>query len=217
MSASRARKVMIAAVAISLLLHLILAGYIPWPFNQPREETQIVKVRQMTIARIVPHTPPPPTPAPVPRATPAVKVKVVPPAVTTRGVKGQRVPLAVSPMSGKTAAPPATPQPTPSATAVAQACQFHDISPAISATADPASIGIPPEARAAKVSGTAQIQVQIDPQGAVAKASVAQSSGNSGLDAVAMQMAKSATYTPALVKCKPVASTYTYSVKFVAW
>ncbi|HEY9179906.1 MAG TPA: TonB family protein, partial [Candidatus Baltobacteraceae bacterium] len=60
-------------------------------------------------------------------------------------------------------------------------------------------------------------QVQIDPKGAVTNAAVSQSSGNSGLDAVAMQMAKSASYSPALVKCKPVASTYTYSVKFVAW
>jgi TonB family protein len=67
------------------------------------------------------------------------------------------------------------------------------------------------------VSGTAAIQVQIDPQGGVTNATVAQSSGNTGLDAVAMQMARNATYSPALANCKPVASTYTFRVKFVAW
>jgi TonB family protein len=91
----------------------------------------------------------------------------------------------------------------------------HDISPAVTATAQPADI--PPEARASKTNGTAAIQVQIDPQGHVTDATVSQSSGNVSLDAVAMQMARAATYTPALVKCKPVASAYTFTVKFVAW
>lgn len=217
MSASRARKIMIAAIAISLLLHLILAGYIPWPFNRPSEETQIVKVRQITIARIVPHTPPPPTPAPTPLATAAPKATVVPPSLTKHGNTGRHLPLVVAPATTKTPAPIATAAPTAAASAAAKPCLFHDISPAVAATADPASFSIPPEVRASKATGTAQIQVQIDPQGAVTNATVAQSSGNSGLDAVAMQMAKSATYSPALVKCKPIASNYTYSVHFVAW
>lgn len=91
----------------------------------------------------------------------------------------------------------------------------HDITPAVGATAAP--VAIPPDARASKISGTAAIQLHIDPQGQVTAATIAQSSGSPALDAVAEQMAKSATYTPALVKCKPVASTYTYTVKFVAW
>jgi TonB family protein len=125
--------------------------------------------------------------------------------------------LPVATLAGKTAAPAATPAPTPIATPAPEACLYHDISPAVAATADPASFAIPAQARASKVSGTAQIQVQIDPQGAVTAATVAQSSGNTGLDDIAVQMAKSATYKPALVKCKPIASTYTFSVHFVAW
>ncbi|HEY9179684.1 MAG TPA: hypothetical protein VIO32_03130, partial [Candidatus Baltobacteraceae bacterium] len=161
MSASRARKIMIAAVALSLLLHLILAGYIPWPFNRPSEQTQIVRVRQVTIARIVPHTPPPSTPAPTPLVTPAAKVKVVPPAVTARGTKGSRVAIAAVPVRSVSTTAPATAVPAPRATSTATACLFHDISPAVAATEDPASLDIPPQARASRVSGTAQIQVQI--------------------------------------------------------
>lgn len=218
MSAARARKIMLAAIAISLLLHLLLAGYIRWPFNQPSNETAIVKVRRITVARVPRHTPPPtppPTPVPTPRATPVATAKVVPPAATSRGNRGPRVAHAIAPISGKTPAPSATPAPTSTPAVTAQACSQHDISPAVAATAQP--IDIPPDARASKANGTAAIQVQIDPQGRVTDASVSQSSGSAGLDALAVQMAKSATYTPALVKCKPVASAYTFTVKFFAW
>lgn len=209
---------MLAALAISLLLHLLLAGYIRWPLNQPSEESQIVKVRQITIARVAPHTPPPPTPVPTPRVTAAPKAAIVPPTLSKHGPSGHHVPLVLAPVNAKTPVPKPTTVPTPVATAAAaKPCLFHDITPAVAATADPASMSIPPDARASKVSGTAQIQVQIDPQGSVTGVSVAQSSGNAGLDGVAMQLAKSATYSPALVKCKPVSSTYTFSVHFVAW
>lgn len=215
MSAARARKVLIAAFAISLLLHLLLAGYIRWPFNQPSGQDEVVRVRRITVARVAPHTPPP-TPVPTPRVTPAARPKVLPPSVTTRGSRGPRVAHVVSPVSGVTTAPPATPAPTPIATApAAQACLVHDISPAVEATSAP--VEIPPDARASKGNGTAAIQVQIDPQGRVTDATVSRSSGSAGLDAVAMQLAKGTTYTPALVKCKPVASTYTFTVKFAAW
>lgn len=214
MSAARARKVLIAAIAISLLIHLLLAGYIRWPFLQPSSETEVVKVRRITVARIAPRTPPPPTPAPTPQATPAAKPKVIPPAVTARGSRGPRV-VHVAPAAGKTPVPPATPVPTPVATSLAQPCVARDISPAVAATAAP--VDIPPDIRASKISGTAAIAVQIDPQGHPTDATVSRSSGSAGLDAVAMQMAKGSTYTPALVKCKPVASTYTFTVKFVAW
>lgn len=215
MSASRARKIMLAAIAISLLLHLLLAGYIRWPFNQS-EETPIVKVRRITIARSVPHTPPPtPPPTPTPAPHVAATAKVIPPAATSHGSKGPPVAHAVTPISGNTPAPTSTPAPTAAPTLLAQACLQHDISPAVSATAQP--VDIPAQARASKANGIASIQVQIDPQGRVTDASISQSSGDAGLDAVAMQMAKGATYTPGLVKCKPVASAYTYKVKFVAW
>ena len=59
--------------------------------------------------------------------------------------------------------------------------------------------------------------MQLDANGQVTGASVTQSTGNSSLDLVAVAMARDARYTPALHECKPVASAYTFSVKFVAW
>lgn len=215
MSAARARQIMFAALVISLLLHLVLAGYIPWPFNRTSTQSEVVKVHTITIARIPPRTPPPvATPAPTPHATPAIKTKVVPPQITPRGTKGLPVAQVIAPTRGTTPSPAATPAPTTTVPA-AQACLQHDISPAVAATSPP--VQIPPDARASKVSGVSAIQVQIDPEGRITDATVARSSGNSGLDDVAVQMAKTATYTPALVKCKPVASVYTFTVKFVAW
>jgi TonB family protein len=220
MSAGRARKILLAALAISLLVHLLLAGYIRWPiFGQSREEP-VAKVRILRIARRTPPPPPTPapTPVPTPAATPMVHASIAPPPVTPRGNKGvphvQTVPV---PAHTPTVRATATAAPTPMATATAAApCGGHaNAEPTVASTPDVADIT--PEARASKISGTAAIHVVLDPQGHVTDASVAQSSGNAGLDATAMQMARSATYTPHYVDCKPVAGAYTFTVKFVAW
>lgn len=220
MSAARARKILLAALAISLLVHLLLAGYIRWPiFGQSREEP-VAKVRILRIAR---RTPPPPTPAPTPvptpAATPAVHASIAPPPVTPRGNKGlprvQTIPVpARTPSVRATVAP--TPIITPTATPLG-ACGGHEnADPTVAATPD-AAVDITPQARASKISGTAAVHVLLDPQGHVTDASIAQSTGNAGLDATAMQMARSATYTPRYVDCKAVAGDYTFTVKFVAW
>jgi TonB family protein len=220
MSAGRARKILLAALAISLLVHLLLAGYIRWPiFGQSREEP-VAKVRILRIARRTPPPPPTPapTPVPAPAATPMVHASIAPPPVTPRGNKGvphvQTVPV---PAHTPTVRATATAAPTPMATATAAApCGGHaSAEPTVASTPDVADIT--PEARASKISGIAAIHVVLDPQGHVTDASVAQSSGNAGLDATAMQMARSATYTPHYVDCKPVAGAYTFTVKFVAW
>ena len=215
MSARRARAILIAAFAVSLLLHLLLAGYVRWPFHPPSQEVQVAKVRVITVARIVPT--PPHTILPTPQSTPAAsKPKVIPPAVTARGTAAPRIASASVPVAVKSPAhATASPAPTPIATAAPLPCTDRDITPAVSATAAP--VAIPADARASKVNGTAAIQLHIGPQGQITAATIAQSSGSAALDAVAEQMAKGAAYTPALVKCKPVASVYTYTVKFVAW
>ncbi len=56
----------------------------------------------------------------------------------------------------------------------------------------------------------------LDSHGAVLATAVVSSSGDGGLDEIAIAMARSSTYTPRLVQCKPVASAYAYAVKFVA-
>jgi periplasmic protein TonB len=218
MTGARARNVLLAAFAISLILHLFLAGYIRWPvLLRPNEETQIAKVRIVTVARVKPHTPAP-SPPPTPVATPRVRASVVPPRTVPKSSKGPpAAPHVAGPGVARHTPPPPvpTPAPTPAATAAATSCANNTTEPTVSATPDVGEI--PPEVRAAKTSGTAAIQVSLDPQGHVVNASVAQSSGSSGLDDVAVQMARNATYTPKMVDCKAVAGSYTFTVKFVAW
>lgn len=220
MSAARARKILLTALAISLLVHLLLAGYIRWPiFGQSREEP-VARVRILRIARRTPPPPPTPapTPVPTPAATPAVHASIAPPRITPRGNKGlPRVQTVPVPAHTPVVVATATAAPTPVVTAAPSApCGGHaNAEPNVAATPDAADIT--PEARAGKINGTAAIHVLLDPQGHVTDASIAQSSGNAGLDATAMQMARSATYTPRYVDCKAVAGDYTFTVKFVAW
>ncbi len=67
------------------------------------------------------------------------------------------------------------------------------------------------------MNGTTAIDVSLDSSGNVTGAKIARSSGNDGLDASALDMARGATYTPQYAACKGVASTYTFKVKFAAW
>jgi TonB family protein len=83
--------------------------------------------------------------------------------------------------------------------------------------ATPGPPDIPVEARADDTNGIASVRVSLGPEGQVLTAAVAQSTGNSSLDLVAVGMARDARYSAALHDCKPVAGSYTFSVKFVAW
>lgn len=216
MSAARARKVLIAAFAISLLVHFLLAGYVRWPvFGQSRVEP-VAKVHIMHLARIPPHTPPP-TPAPTPAATPLVHASIAPPPVKPRPGKAPAHVSTVIPVPLHTPAPRVTVAPTPVVTATpAGPCGGHSNSdPTVTATPDVPDIT--PQARSSKVSGTSAIRVVLDPTGRVTDATIAQSSGNAGLDNVALQMARGASYTPKYVDCRAVAGDYTFTVKFVAW
>jgi TonB family protein len=83
--------------------------------------------------------------------------------------------------------------------------------------ATPAPPEIAPDVRASGTDGLALVSVALDPTGQVTNTGVAQSTGNASLDLVAVAMARDARYSPALHDCKPIAATYTFSVKFVAW
>lgn len=219
MSAARARKVLIAAFAISLLVHFLLAGYIRWPvFGQSRVEP-VAKVHIMHLARIPPHTPPPPTPAPTPAATPLVHASIAPPPVKPRPGKAPAHVSTVIPVPLHTPAPRATvassPTPAVSATPTGPCGGHSNSDPTVTATPD--TPDITPQARSSKVSGTSAIRVVLDPTGRVTGAAIAQSSGNVGLDNVALEMARGASYTPKYVDCRAVAGDYTFTVKFVAW
>jgi TonB family protein len=214
MTARRSRIILLAAFVLSILLHAILAGALRWRLSPTvsDETAPLTKVRIIKIARM--PTPPPPTPTP--KAVPRPSAE---PPVLSKSAKGTR-PARVLPNVAQTSTPQprrsATPPPTALPTPALGPCGGHEnAEPAVAAT--PGVPEISPQARASKANGVAQIRVVLDPGARVTDASVAQSSGNAGLDAVAMQMARDATYTPKYVKCKAVAGTTTFSVRFWTW
>lgn len=213
MSAARTRKVLLLAIAFSLLIHLIFAGWFRWTLFDRVTPPETFRVRVMRVARIV--RTPPPTPPPTPAPTPAVRSSVEPPHVSHHTTVGPPVPHAGTPGPVITAAPTTIPGTASPAVTPTPGCAGATLQPTVSAT--PPVADIPPDVRAAKTSGTAAVQVALDPQGRVTGATVTQSTGNTGLDSVAVDMARNATYTPKLESCKAVAGTYTFTVKFAAW
>ena len=217
MNARNARRLLLGALLLSLLLHAMLAGYLRWPTAPPsREQIQFVNVRHATIARVAQRRRPArPRTRPVKQSLPS---RVTPPALTNRGTHGppQGRAIAVPQPARAATTPVPTPQPTASPVRAAGApCVRPDAAPQIAATPDAGAI--PGDVRARKGSGTARVTVSLDAAGHVVDAKVAQSSGDPGLDLTAVQMAQSATYAPRVVACKAVAGQYTFSVKFVAW
>jgi TonB family protein len=200
MDNKRARRFLIVAFALSLLIHLIVTQVVRWPFQAPEEEVQIVRlehVRTTHIAHI--PSPPPHTPQPAPSARPSLAPKKV-------AIGNGHGALA------RTASPRPTPVPTPTA-APTPNCATSDTAVELVGTPPPPS-EIAPEARAERISNIARIRVIVDPNGNVSSATVLQSSGSSSMDLVAVSMARAAQYAPATHACKAIASAYTFQVRF---
>lgn len=209
----RGRRPIVAAIIISLLVHLIVATRVQWPFAPPAERVETVRIDRLHVIRIArmptppPQTPPPHTPAPQPSATASS-------APTAKATRAPGTGRSVAPAGGSAAKPVATPEATPHPSPT-NSCGGGD-TPAAVASAPPYP-EIASAARGAATNGTARVDVKLDANGAVRSASIAQSSGNGSLDVVALALAKAATYTPATHLCKPVASAYVFTAKFVAW
>ena len=213
MSAARTRRVLLIAIAASLLVHLLFAGYFRWKLaDRLSDQSQTFKVQEIRISRVL-HTPPP-TPPPTPAPTPVVRSSIAPPKLQSHSAQGPPAPHVAGPASAPPPAPTTPPTPAPISTR-AGACVSANADPTVEAT--PGMTEIPAAVRASKTSGTAAIQVSLDPLAHVTAAAVTQSTGNPGLDSVALALARDATYTPKYSACKPVAGTYTFTVKFVAW
>jgi TonB family protein len=207
---ARGRQILLVALAISILLHLLLAGYWYWP-SHPESEAQLSNVR---ITQIAHRTPAPlQTPAPKPVQTPRIATKahskIAPPQASTHGGPNAR--------RGAVIYAAQTPRPVVTATPArtTAGCANPNAGPSVSATPDTPDIAA--AARASRITGVVAIDVSLDSAGNVTDAKVARSIGNDGLDASALTMARNASYTPKLTACKGVASTYTFTVKFVAW
>lgn len=205
------RRVLAIAIALSLLLHAVIATVLrpARPAAENDVERVTIEHRSAIALQTPPPKPPPQTPSPRPRpSTIAAKPAATP----------GRQALPGAPSVRGTAQPQPTPTPT-AAAAVAAAtplpCSGNDIGAAT--IGDQPQPDIPAAARAEGTSGTAVVAVRLNGSGGVLSASVAQSTGNSSLDLVAVTMARSARYRPATHDCNAVASTYRYSVRFVAW
>jgi protein TonB len=205
MNARNARFLVIAAFAISLLLHVVVALNLRSHADQAPADVEVVRIERRAILIHVAKTPPPHV---RPKHTPAPVESPAPKPVATgskpAGNGGGNAPKAA-----------ATPTPTPEPTAVANACGRNDAEAGLAVAPTPPVL--PVAARAEGTSGTTVVKVQLDAQGAVTGATIAETSGNASLDVIALGMARDAQYTPALHDCKPVATAYDFSVRFAAW
>lgn len=206
------RHVLIAAFALSLLVHLIVAVGVRQPFAPSQQEVETVHIEHLRTIRIarVP-TPPPVTPSPAPTAQPTTSAaphrKPAP-----RSAPAGRGPGRALPALRASSAPTPAPTPHPVATPT---CGGDIGATVVAKPSPPADIAA--SVRGQGTSGTTRVRVTLDANGNVKGTSIAQSSGNDALDFVAMTMARDARYAPATHGCKAVASDYVFSAKFVAW
>jgi periplasmic protein TonB len=203
----RARRLLLAAFVISILIHLVVALFTHPPRAPIENHLETVSIHHVVaVTKLV--TPPPqpkrtPVPHPAPSSPPAPRSTHATQSIGATGGTGH-----------------ATPAPTPApvvatATPAGPGCAQPNADAAVVATPSPPDI--PVGIRAQGTSGTVLVAVQLDAQGAVTDTKISQSTGNPSLDLVAVGLARNAQYSPATRACKPVASTYTFSVKFVAW
>ncbi len=207
MDSRRTRRILWLALLLSLAVHALIALNVH-PQREPATpgvERVFIERRPLVIAK-APTPPPTPRPTPRPVASPAPAVSA-PPHAKPRGTGHGR---ASSPPA-RPAAPTPSPRPVPSA----PTCTQTSAPAALLATPSPPIL--PVAARAAGTSGTTIVTVALDPHGTVIGTSLAQSSGNPALDAIATQLAVQARYAPAVRACRAVAGTYAFSVEFAAW
>ncbi len=202
----RAQRVLLVAIALSLLVHAVVALVVHPATADFQSQPEAISVVRRSMVVVAHNTPPPrrlPTPAPR---------NLTPPRPRATGAA-----VARSEGGGPSRATPAPPPPAPTVvpSPAGAGCAQPNAVAAVIATPGPPDI--PVAVRADRTNGTALVTVALDAQGDVTGASVAQSTGNSSLDVVAVGMARGARYSAPLHDCKPIAGNATFSVKFVAW
>lgn len=96
-------------------------------------------------------------------------------------------------------------------------CQYPDVdSEPLSDVVDPAAVTKALGVLQQPGNYLAQVNVQLDAQGKVTAATIAQSSGVKAFDQAALDAARSTAYLPKVSGCKTVASTYLYSFNIVS-
>lgn len=213
MNPRNARRLLLSAFAISILIHLLGVPLVNWRLATPRDVPERMTISSVRIIRRIVRTPPPRTPAPLPTAVSTPKAArttkiAVPIMANSSGPGRPSVQVATA-----TATPSATPRPQKLPTPSTGGCVTPN---APAAVKSPAPIpDIPLEAREAAKSGIAQVHVRVSETGAVLEAGVTASLGSDALDQIAVSIAKASQYSPALQQCKPIAGTYEFRVRFV--
>ena len=198
MTTQQARRLLLVALAISLLIHALIAARIGWPFAPPHDTVQVEQIEHIRFTRIARQPTPPPA-TPVPSPAPHLTTKTT----STKPAKNGNGPVQV-------ASAPA-PVPTPAASATPN-CFKSDSPATIMQTPDPPEITT--TARGTAFAGNISVLVKLDPNGVVADATVPVTSGNTSFDVVAIGLAKRAIYAPATHECKGIASEYTFIATF---
>src|SRR5579859_5665527 len=116
MTNQQARRLLVVALALSLLIHVLIAARITWPFG-PSKTAQVETVQHIRIMRVAKQPTPAPTPTPGPSVSPAPSAKPKP-----QGTNGT-APLHVANAQ--------TPPPTPAVSAT-PSCVQNDSPAAIS-------------------------------------------------------------------------------------
>lgn len=228
MSVRRSRRILLAALGISLLIHLILAGYIRWPDLFPHaQQPQRITVTAMTLLhrKVLPtpprFTPPPRTPPPAvtlplrtpPPVAPRRRLRTVAPAPPRLAPsrRAGRVPRGAGTGGTPTASPAPALLPTP--VVASAACRTPNAPAAVSSS--PPVPDLTDDQRAAYTQGVASVTVTVGATGAVEQAVLASTSGSVLLDGLAVALAREAAYAPAYANCRAVPGTVVFRVGFV--
>ncbi|HEY5348819.1 MAG TPA: TonB family protein [Candidatus Lustribacter sp.] len=217
----RVRNYLAAAFALSLLLNALLTAWYP-NLTRERDDTpppDVVTITHRTHVRL--PTPPPPTPKPrVREHRPAPAHPLVVTLPRTRAVARHAPPdvrVAV-PVNGLPTGDPhapvggvAAPVALEPATA-APACAHPNADASVTAVVPPdypdsvRDLGLGPV--------SVLVAVTIGSDGALLRATIAQSSNNFALDQSALRSARESTYAPRIADCVPAVGTYLFHADF---
>ncbi|MDQ6929814.1 MAG: energy transducer TonB [Candidatus Eremiobacteraeota bacterium] len=219
MSQGTARRTLIAAIALSILIHLLGVRFVHWAVPSPQAAPETTTVSRIAVIRRIPHTPPPQTPQPQssPQPTPRIAVKhiQVPHTLSRTGPPRVRLtPRSVAISASPRPTPARRVTPVPSASPSPKSgCAVANAPAAVKTLAPVPEMSV--AARQSAKGGTARIHLRLSETGDVLEAAILASSGSDAQDQIALAQAKSSAYSPALAQCKAVAATYDFTAKFV--
>ena len=229
MKRTKETRVLLAALAASLALHLILSPIL----RNIHPVDAATRVRPTPINILYVHLPPA-KPSPQPALRPvahrqifrpyvAVQHRVRPPLarpVSNDIALGNSVNPGVSPGAAVGRAPsgpdgPGVPGPGIPAgaeTAIPQpSCSAPDLQ---ARAAETAALETPAEARAQGATGTVEVEVSLAADGTVTGTRIYRSSGWAALDQAGLRAARESTYRPEERNCRPVAGSYLFTAQF---